>query len=75
MEENIDEIKSQANVSPYFWRIFDAQKIVKLIFQITRERLNRDVAFLAGQITMLEQAAMREEEKIEDLKLKCEMFR
>ena len=44
-------------------------------FQITRERLNRDVAFLAGQITMLEQAAMREEEKIEDLKLKCEMFR
>jgi len=54
MEENIDEIKSQAN--------------------ITRERLNRDVAFLAGQITMLEQAAMREEEKIEDLKLKCEMF-
>ena len=48
---------------------------VKLIFQITRERLNRDVAFLAGQITMLEQAAMREEEKIEDLKLKCEMFR
>lgn len=54
MEENIDEIKSQAN--------------------ITRERLNRDVSFLAGQITMLEQAAMREEEKIEDLKLKCEMF-
>merc|ERR1712131_414865 len=54
MEENIDEIKSQAN--------------------ITRERLNRDVAFLAGQITMLEQAALREEEKIEDLKLKCEMF-
>lgn len=54
MEENIDEIKAQAN--------------------ITRERLNRDVSFLAGQITMLEQAAMREEEKIEDLKLKCEMF-
>jgi len=54
MEENIDEIKSQAN--------------------ITRERLNRDVAFLAGQITMLEQAALREEEKIDDLKLKCEMF-
>lgn len=46
-----------------------------IIFKITRERLNRDVAFLAGQITMLEQAAMREEEKIEDLKLKCEMFR
>merc|ERR1712131_13520 len=54
MEENIDEIKSQAN--------------------ITRERLNRDVAFLAGQITMLEQAALREEERIDDLKLKCEMF-
>jgi len=48
---------------------------LELNFQITRERLNRDVAFLAGQITMLEQAAMREEEKIEDLKLKCEMFR
>ena len=24
MEENIDEIKSQANVSPAFWPIFDA---------------------------------------------------
>ena len=54
---------------------FDLIFFVKLEFKITRERLNRDVAFLAGQITMLEQAAMREEEKIEDLKLKCEMFR
>ena len=25
MEENIDEIKSQANVSPAFWLIFDAR--------------------------------------------------
>ena len=24
MEENIDEIKSQANVSRYFWPIFEA---------------------------------------------------
>ena len=27
MEENIDEIKSQANVSLYFWPIFDAYNI------------------------------------------------
>ena len=59
------------NVRTLFHRIL----CEKINFQITRERLNRDVAFLAGQITMLEQAAMREEEKIEDLKLKCEMFR
>ena len=58
-----------------FEKSCDLNIFVKLEFKITRERLNRDVAFLAGQITMLEQAAMREEEKIEDLKLKCEMFR
>ena len=60
-------LRSRRAISIFFF--------VKLKFKITRERLNRDVAFLAGQITMLEQAAMREEEKIEDLKLKCEMFR
>lgn len=42
--------------------------------KLTRERLCRDVDFLGSQISMLELAAVREEEKIEDLKLKCEMF-
>jgi len=54
LEENIDEIKTQA--------------------KLTRERLGRDVDFLADQITMLEQSAIREEERIQDLTLKCEMF-
>ena len=42
--------------------------------QITRERLNKEVDFLSDQINLLESAAKREEEKIEDLQLKCEMF-
>ena len=55
LEENIDEIKTQA--------------------KLTRERLGRDVNFLADQIALLEQSAIREEERIQDLTLKCEMFR
>ena len=55
LEENIDEIKTQA--------------------KLTRERLGRDVDFLADQIAILEQSAIREEERIQDLTLKCEMFR
>jgi len=42
--------------------------------KITRERLNKEVDFLSDQINLLESAAKREEEKIEDLQLKCEMF-
>lgn len=42
--------------------------------KLTRERLCRDVDFLGSQISMLELAAVREEEKTEDLKMKCEMF-
>ena len=43
--------------------------------KLTKDRLSRNVDFLAGQISMLEQSAIREEEKINDMKLKCEMFR
>ena len=48
---------------------------IKAQAKLTRERLGRDVNFLADQITMLEQSAIREEERIQDLSMKCEMFR
>ena len=41
----------------------------------TRDRLNREVEFLVDQIKIIDHAAMREEEKMEDLKFKCQMFR
>jgi len=47
---------------------------IKAQAKLTRERLGRDVNFLADQITMLEQSAIREEERIQDLSMKCEMF-
>ena len=42
--------------------------------KITKDRLTREVKFLENQIEMLESSARREEEKTEDMKMKCEMF-
>ena len=41
----------------------------------TRDRLNREVEFLADQIKIIEGGITREEEKGEDYKFKCHMFR
>jgi len=40
----------------------------------TRDRLNREVEFLADQIKIIEGGITREEEKGEDYKFKCHMF-
>jgi hypothetical protein len=40
----------------------------------TRDRLNREVEFLADQIKIIEGGISREEEKGEDMKFKCHMF-
>jgi len=42
--------------------------------KVTEERLNREVNFLVDQIEMLEANVKRENEKVEDLELKCEFF-
>jgi len=47
---------------------------IKKQAQITRHRLEKETTFLSDQIELLNAAVKREDEKIEDLKLKCEMF-
>merc|ERR1712003_618793 len=47
---------------------------IKKQAQITRQRLGKETTFLSDQIELLNAAVKREDEKIEDLKLKCEMF-
>ena len=40
-----------------------------------REKLTRNIKFLIEQVALVERSAEREEEKTEDFKFKCEMFR